>query len=83
MLTNSLHKIIPSLILPRFSWISNYEISVLWDVPHELYTITYSVDPDTSGDEMNRVEKLTFDLFKMVGGNSLQTLDEVIFIPNK
>jgi len=88
MFTNSLHKIIPSLILPRFPWIIDYEISALWDAPHELYTITYYVEPDDDGsftvnDEMGRVEKLTYDLFKMVGGNSLQTLDEVVFNTRK
>ena len=82
---NSLHKIIDSFVLPRYPWIEGYHIELYLDVPFEKYNIDYYVKPEEDGsftvtEEMGKAEKLTEDLFRMLGPEHYQILNEIIFL---
>jgi hypothetical protein len=79
----SLHKIIQSFILPKFPWIVDYHIEFYYDSPIEKYTVTYHTDsPDITDkeDEANEVENLTNNLFKMLGPERHQSINDVEFV---
>jgi hypothetical protein len=82
---NALHRIIGSVILPRYPWIEGYSIELYLDAPMEKYTIYYYIKPEDDGDftvteEMNEVEKMTEDLFRIIGPDRHQVLQEVLFL---
>lgn len=84
----ALSKIIESFILPRFGWIVDYKISLYLNAPLEKYTVTYYVEPDEDGmlevrEEMDEVDNLTENFFKMMGPNGNQVLSEVFYVVKK
>lgn len=85
---NSLHKVIKSFILPKYDWIVDFKIRMHLNAPREEYTVTYYVEPDEEGmfsvrDEMNEVDNLTLTMFRMVGANYNQILDDVFYVVAK
>jgi hypothetical protein len=82
---NSLHKIIDAFVLPKYPWIEGYHIEFYLDAPLEKYNIDYYVKPEEDGlftvtEEMNEAEKLTDSLFRMLGPEPYQILNEIIFL---
>lgn len=93
---NSLDKIIGSFILPKYPWIEDYDINVRTTgyeggafigkvIVAEDYIVKYYVKPDDDGDftvteEMNEAENLTHTLFRMIGPDKNQYLDEIVFL---
>lgn len=85
MIKDALHKVIESFVLPKYPWIYSYTISLYYDSPLEKYAVKYYVEPEENGsftvtNEMSEVETITYDLFKMLGPDYGQFLNEVIFL---
>jgi hypothetical protein len=81
---DSLSKVIESLVLPKYPWIDSFDVS-LFDTSDEKYAVKYYVMPEDDGsftvtNEMGEAETLTYDLFKMLGPDYGQFLNEVIFL---
>lgn len=84
MNTKALRKIIDTLVLKKYDWIEDYDIDVYFDSPFERYTIVYYVYPEDYGSftvtkEMRDVESTSDNLFKMLGTENYQILDDVEF----
>jgi len=82
---DSLHKIISSFVIPKYPWIEEFTIQVFFDAPTEKYSIYYFVKPEEDGsftvtEEMSEVEKLTETLFRIIGPDKNQYLNEILFI---
>ena len=78
---NSLHRVIESLVLPKYPWIDSFNIS-LFDTPDEKYAVKYYIKPEESVGikEMDEAEELTYSLFMMLAPEYGQFLNEVIFL---
>jgi hypothetical protein len=84
MTKDSLSKIIGTFVLEKYTWIEEFTVDVVWDPPFEKFRVTYYVRPEdnntfTVNEEMNKVDELTLTLFRMLGPDRLQYLDEVHF----
>jgi len=82
---NSLHKIISSFVIPKYPWIEEFSIQVYLDSPIEKYAVYYFVNPEDDGtftvtSEMEEAEKFTKNLFSMLGPNTNQYLNEILFL---
>jgi len=78
----SLQKIINKLVLPKYDWIVSYEIDSFYYRPFENFRVVYYVDsPDITDkeDEVKKVEKLTENLFEVLGPVGTQVLRGVVF----
>jgi len=85
----SLHKIIKSIVLPKFPWIEDYEIleSRAENMDRDYYRFNYFVTPDeydefTVTEDMGEVEELTKSLFRMLGPDDNQIFEGVEFYSN-
>ena len=78
----SLQKIINKLVLPKYDWIVSYEIDFFYYRPFDNFRVIYYVDsPDITDkeDEVKKVEKLTENLFEVLGPVGTQVLRGVVF----
>jgi hypothetical protein len=68
----SLKKLIRKIILRKYPWIKNFDITVIEDGVQNLYGVTYYVEPDEDGnftvtDEFKVVESETSNLYRVLG----------------
>lgn len=68
----SFKKLIRKIILPKYPWIKNFDITVTVDGAQNLYGVTYYVEPGEDGnftvtDEFKVVESETWDLYHGLG----------------
>lgn len=80
----SLNKVISKLIVPKYPWIVDYDLSMYFNSGIENYTITYYIVPDKDGsftvsEELGQLEKLTYNLFKILGPERHQIIDSINF----
>jgi hypothetical protein len=82
----SLEKIIRRVILKKYPWIKDFDISVSKHEEYDLYYVRYYVDNDIYDDlyvgdmkEINRIRYETKNLFTVLGPNEYDMLDGVFF----
>ena len=82
----SLEKIIRKVILKKYPWIKDFDISVSKHEEHDLYYVRYYVDNDIYdglyiGDkkEINRIRYETKNLYTVLGPSEYDMLDGVFF----
>jgi hypothetical protein len=93
MIKDLLDKLIRKIILAKFPFIQDYEISVTTFRPslggskkigYERYRVNYFLSPDEDGtfavtDDLQEIEDLTKLLFDMLGPKNYQNLEGVEF----
>jgi len=82
---DSLHKVIDSFVIPKYPWIEEYDIKVYLNSTIRKYSVYYYITPEDDGsftvtEEMDDVEKLTETLFRMLGPERYQILNEILFL---
>lgn len=90
----SLKKVIESLVLPKYPWIEDLDVSVHTTrhplikskkIVSEKYTVSYYIGTDEDGtftvtEDMQKLDSLTHTLFKMLGPKEHQRFDGIEII---
>ena len=90
-LKNGLEKLINKVIIPKYPWIEDFDVSVHTDrhplsrskkIVSEKYTVIYFVSTDEDGtftvtEDMQKLDSFTYTLFNMLGPERYQRFDGI------
>jgi hypothetical protein len=86
----ALEKLIRRVVLPKYVWIKNFDISVSKNKSYNLYHVSYYVDDDIydslyDGDrkKINRIKSETKNLFTVLGPDKYDLFEGVAFFSDK